>query len=306
VAASLSIITPSFRSLSWLPLCVASVADQRGVEVEHLVQDGGSDDGTVQWLKSRPEVKAVTEPDAGMYDAINRGLRRARGDILAHLNADEQYLPGALKEVAEFFAAHPETDILFAHTVITDAEGGFICCKKAALPRRVLLWGHNPTSTSALFFHRRVLETHALYFEPEWRIIGDAAWLHQAVDRRLKMAVLQRFTSTFTETGENLYFAPKCEEETARLRARRPRWIGRMLPLVRMLQRLDRLSQGVYRQGPFEYAIYTRAQPARRTTFPVSRPTTVWWNRSRRGSSPFTQKMRRRFFSGASARGNAG
>src|SRR5271165_5451240 len=112
-----SIITPSFRSSAWLKLCIASVADQEGVRLEHIVQDSCSDDGTQDWLPQDPRVKAIVEKDAGMYDAVNRGFRRATGDILAYLNCDEQYLPGALAAVAAFFAAHPEVDVALAGSV---------------------------------------------------------------------------------------------------------------------------------------------------------------------------------------------
>src|SRR6478672_1877554 len=83
-----SVITPSFRSSDWLKLCIASVADQ-SVGHEHIVQDAGSDDGTLDWLPRDPRAKVFVEKDQGMYDAINRGLRRASGDILAYLNRDE-------------------------------------------------------------------------------------------------------------------------------------------------------------------------------------------------------------------------
>ena len=102
-----SIITPSFRNSQWLKLCIASVADQQGVELEHIVQDSCSDDGTQDWLPHDQRVKAFIEKDGGMYDAVNRGYRRATGDILAYLNCDEQYLPGALKAVHDFFESHP-------------------------------------------------------------------------------------------------------------------------------------------------------------------------------------------------------
>src|SRR5437016_13801244 len=91
----ISIVTPSYRSSAWLKLCIASVADQ-AIQIEHLVQDNRSDDGTLDWLTRDPRVKAFVEKDQGMYDAINRGLRRASGEILGWLNCDEQYLPGAL------------------------------------------------------------------------------------------------------------------------------------------------------------------------------------------------------------------
>src|SRR5689334_19089771 len=112
-----SIITPSFNSSSWLKLCLASVADQQ-VQTEHIVQDAGSNDGTLSWLMEDRRVKAFVEKDQGMYDAINRGLRRSSGDILAYLNCDEQYLKGALMEVAAFFERHPDVDVLFGDIVM--------------------------------------------------------------------------------------------------------------------------------------------------------------------------------------------
>ena len=111
-----SIITPSFRGGQWLKLCLASVADQ-GVELEHIVQDSCSDDGTQDWLPNDTRVKAFIEKDHGMYDAVNRGLRRSDGEILAYLNCDEQYLPGALCAVERFFAANPEVDVAFGDAV---------------------------------------------------------------------------------------------------------------------------------------------------------------------------------------------
>jgi len=85
-----SIVTPSFRYSRWLKLCIPSVADQQA-ELEHIVQDSCSDDGTLDWLPKDRRVKAFVEKDQGMYDAINRGLRRTTGEILAHLNCKAVY-----------------------------------------------------------------------------------------------------------------------------------------------------------------------------------------------------------------------
>jgi glycosyltransferase involved in cell wall biosynthesis len=119
-----SVITPSFGQLEFLKLNAVSVADQvsDGVEVEHLVQDGGSTDGTAEWLAGQAGIVGIVEKDEGMYDAINRGLKRARGEVYSWLNCDEQYLPGALAAVAEFFEAHPEVDIAFGHTIVVDND----------------------------------------------------------------------------------------------------------------------------------------------------------------------------------------
>src|SRR4051812_12173129 len=115
-ALQFSIVTPSFRNSEWLRLCIPSVADQ-GVELEHIVQDAGSDDGTLDWLPHDPRVKAYIEKDSGMYDAVNRGWKRANGEILAYINCDEQYLPGALQKVWDFFQANPAVEVLFGDIV---------------------------------------------------------------------------------------------------------------------------------------------------------------------------------------------
>ena len=132
----LSIITPSFRSSQWLRLCIASVADQDGAELEHIVQDSCSDDATREWLPKDSRVKAFIDKDQGMYDAVNRGFRRSTGQILAYLNCDEQYLPGALKAVHDYFAAHPGTDVLFADTVVVNTQGQYLCSRKSLKLKR--------------------------------------------------------------------------------------------------------------------------------------------------------------------------
>ena len=131
-----SIITPSFRNSEWLKLCIASVADQ-GVEAEHIVQDSCSPDGTQEWLPQDRRVKAFIEKDQGMYDAINRGFRRARGEILAHLNCDEQYLPGALAAAWDYFQNHPRVEVAFAHAVVIGPDGDYRCDRRSSVPRSV-------------------------------------------------------------------------------------------------------------------------------------------------------------------------
>jgi len=276
-----SIITPSYRNSRWLKLCIPSVADQAGVELEHIVQDAGSDDGTQDWLPKDPRVQAFIEKDAGMYDAINRGWQRAGGEILAHLNCDEQYLPGAIAAVADHFQSHPETDILVADTVIVDADGKFLCCRKCIEPIPVLIWLYNPTITSSLFIHRRVIENHRLLFDTRWRYLGDAFWMAEAVKRKLNFAVLRRYTSTFADTGENLCLFPDAQREREIKVEMTPAWIRRCSwPLVQ-LSRTRNLLRGLYHQKPFNYALYTQASPERRVDITVENPTCRW--RSRHG-----------------------
>ena len=81
------------------------------------------------------QLKLIVERDAGMYDAINKGLRRANGEISAYLNCDEQYLPGALSKVVNFFEAHAEVDVLFADVILTNQEGQPISYRRTVLPK---------------------------------------------------------------------------------------------------------------------------------------------------------------------------
>ena len=258
---------------------MASVADQDGVEVEHIVQDAQSDDGTQEWLARDQRVQAYFEKDQGMYDAINRGWRRATGEILAYLNCDEQYLPGGLRAVEEFFHKHPRTDVLFGDTIVVDKQGRFICYRKSLVPWKNTMWVYNPVMSSAIFIHRRVLDQHNLFFDTQWRALGDKMWTVEMVRRRLKLAVLRSFTSSFTDTGENLCLKPSSIGEVKLVMDKAPAWVRRCKFLLLQLHRLRAVCHGVYWEKPFTYSIYTLASPKQRVEFQVSRPTAVWWSR---------------------------
>ncbi len=272
-----SIITPSFRGSDWLKLCVASVADQT-VDHEHIVQDSCSDDGTQAWLPHDARVKAFIEKDQGMYDAVNRGLRRAGGEILSYLNCDEQYLPGALREVDRFFEAHPGVDVLFADTVVVDAQGRYLCERRALTPQRChsLVSGNLSFLTCATFFRRKIIDEQNLYFDARLRDVGDAAWGLALIDRGVRMDVLPKFTSSFTDTGDNMNLRENARREKRLLLDSAPWWARRFRALVILHFRLRRWRAGFYSPQPHEYSIYTSASPEQRCTFHVAHPTYRW------------------------------
>ena len=275
----LSIITPSFRNSAWLKLCIASVADQQGVQVEHIVQDSCSDDGTQEWLAQDPRVKAFIEKDSGMYDAVNRGYRRASGEILAYLNCDEEYLPGALKFVHEYFAQHPEVDVLLAGSVVVDGEGKYICHRHSLVPHPWHVWYRFPVLTSAIFLRRRVIHERGLYFDTQWRDLGDFHWMRSLMNHRVPMGVSNVFTSSFADTGENMNLKPNAIREKAATELMQPGWLRYFKPLWVGHHRLRRLAAGHFSLKPTSYEIYTLKHPAVRTHFDVPKPTAVWWNR---------------------------
>lgn len=110
---AISIITATLNRRDMLRRAIASVeAQQCGEEVEHIIVDGGSTDGTIEMLRGQPALKVVSEPDRNVYDAWNKGIRRASGKIICMLNADDTLPSGALERVCAAFAAHPSADMV--------------------------------------------------------------------------------------------------------------------------------------------------------------------------------------------------
>jgi len=270
----ISIVTPSYRPGPWLRLCLASVADQTGVEVEHLVQDGGSDDGTIEWLQSDRRAQVFVERDAGMYDAINRGLRRATGGIVAYLNCDEQYLPGTLARVAEFFQRHPDVDVLFGDALLVDADGQALSYRRILPPGR---WhtrlDHLSTLSCAMFFRQKLL-AEGFFFPPEYRVIGDAVFVWSLLRAGKRTAALGEPLSAFTFTGGNLGQTARATAEASQWRAGAGAWGALLRPLVVLHHRVRKTCAGAYRRREVEYAIYTRPSPAER----VRRRATLGWH----------------------------
>ena len=109
----LTLITATRNSAKTLPTAVESVLGQKGVDVEYIVVDGASTDGTVELLKTYEprfdgRMRWISEPDRGMYDAINKGIKMATGDVIGILNADDVLASNdTLAHIAATFDSHP-------------------------------------------------------------------------------------------------------------------------------------------------------------------------------------------------------
>ena len=120
---TITVVTPSFNAAATIEETLRSVREQDYPYVEHVVVDGASTDGTVEILERAEGVRFVSEPDRGLSHAMNKGVAMASGSIIGWLNADDIYLPGALRAIGEAFAACPQAEWATGRCLIVDEAG---------------------------------------------------------------------------------------------------------------------------------------------------------------------------------------
>jgi len=161
----ISIVTPSFNQGHFIEESIRSVLTQDYPDVEYFVVDGGSSDNSVEIIRKYADRLTwwVSEKDKGQSDAINKGFRRSTGDILAWLNSDDLYCPGALVLVARFFRQHPECDAVIGDQESIDKDGRMLDLKKCVpVTFRRSLYSACGVPQPSTFFTRRA-----------WKITGE-------------------------------------------------------------------------------------------------------------------------------------
>ncbi len=169
MARKLTIITPSLNQASFLERTLRSVLDQGYENLEYLVVDGGSTDGSVDIIRAYEDRLTwwVSEPDHGQTDALNKGLRRATGDVVAYINSDDYYLPGAFRAA---LAALERTDARWVVGACryVDADGNTTEVWRPRLPEGLRpMWMLYPWGVpqAATFWRRDVFDEHGLFRE---------------------------------------------------------------------------------------------------------------------------------------------
>jgi len=222
---SISIVTPSFNQGNVLEETIKSVLDQRYPALEYIVQDGGSTDGSVEVLRRYGPRLTHWESasDGGQSAAINLGMRRTTGDIMAYLNSDDLLLPGSLAYVAEYFQEHPQVDVVYGHRVLIDEVGREI--GRWVLPphddRAIAFADFIPQET--LFWRRRAWERIGSRIDESFRFAMDWDLILRFRDAGLTFRRLPRFLGAFRvwEEQKSLsWWLPIGRRETERLTAR--------------------------------------------------------------------------------------
>lgn len=206
---SITIVTPCLNSAKTIQQTIDSVAGQGYAgELEHLVIDGGSSDGTLEIVR-RSGLRFISEPDRGLAHALNKGVALARHDIFGELNADDVYLPGALTSVGEAFASQPGKDWATGPCLIIDAEGReirrLVTAYKSFLLRHWTFRSHliqNFVAAPSTFVRTSVLREIG-GFDERFRYSMDYdVWL--TLGRRGPPIVLDTSLAAFRMAGESL------------------------------------------------------------------------------------------------------
>ena len=201
---SLSVVTPSFNSAEFLDDAIQSVRHQRAVAVEHIVMDGGSTDGTTVLLQRYPHLQWKSEPDQGQSDAINKGFRCAKGDLVGWLNADDYYLPGGLHAIARAAAEHPEADVIYGDCLFVDSEGRLVRSKvEHAFDAAILMYFGCYIPSTSTFFRRRLIESGVL-LDCDYRVCMDFEYFARLAHAGCEFHYVPRFIAAFRWHENNI------------------------------------------------------------------------------------------------------
>ena len=199
-----SVVTPSRNSGKYLEDAILSVAQQKGVTVEHIVQDSLSSDNTLEVLRRHPCVRWQWESDCGQSDAINRGFLRATGDLVGWLNADDYYLPGGLAAIAKAAAEHPEADVFHGDCVFVDKKGSIVRSKvEHDFDHDILFYFGCYIPSTATFFRRRLIERGYL-LDCDFRVCMDFEYFVRLAGAGFQFHYLPRFIAAFRWHEENI------------------------------------------------------------------------------------------------------
>lgn len=235
--ARISVITPSYQQADFIEETIRSVLAQNYGNFEHIIVDGGSTDGTIEILKRYPHLKWVSEPDLGQTHAINKGILMSTGDIIAYLNADDVYRPGAFQHVAGFFSQHPEARVVTGDCDYIDERSqvtGRLRAKYECFEDLVRYWGWDRwycIPQQSTFWRRGVLAETGLFDARLHMVMDYDMWLRVA--ERMPIHTLPVTLAAFRLAGETKTTSRTHEMYLEELAVSRRRW--HLLPWRRRL-----------------------------------------------------------------------
>lgn len=170
-----SVVTPAFNAMPYIRETVESIRDQDYANIEHIVMDGGSDDGTREYLATQQHMRWWSEPDRGQSHALNKAFGKASGDIIGWLNADDVYVAGAVSKAVNFLKLHDDVDLVYGDLQIIDESSSPVGETRSRTFDLEKLLHFNFMKQPTVFMRRRLLD----------KLVGVDESLHYTMDREL-------------------------------------------------------------------------------------------------------------------------
>lgn len=204
----ISIITPSLNRKDMLDVAINSVLRQGYPNFEHIIIDGGSTDGTLDLIKKYKHIKSISENDNGMYDALNKGINLATGDIIGFLNTDDIYGEDIFYLVASQFLATEIFAVAGNAIVFVDTDGGERKIINRYFPNQMDLLESSTIGSNyfnAWFFHRSVFANIGK-FDINYQIAGDRDLMFRFAFSGLKYITIDKITYQYRQHLGSLTF----------------------------------------------------------------------------------------------------
>ena len=241
-----TIVTPSYNQAEFLEETLRSVLLQNYPNLEYIVMDGGSKDGSVDIIRKYEKHLSywTSEKDGGASDAIARGFTRATGSILAYLNSDDPYLPGAISSVVRFFQERPQCNVVFGNTYWTDPMGNVVAKRRQTpfWPASYLYGGSDMQQPST--FWRRELYVKAGGMDAGYLTAFDTDLFYRFIACKAEFRHVKRFLSCFRihPESKSSTLMDRRTQELAKIRALHLRhaFYSSYGSVVRTLARLHR------------------------------------------------------------------
>jgi len=214
-----TIITPSYNQAEFLRYTIESVLNQDYPSIEYIIIDGGSTDGSQEIIKSYSDRLTwwISEPDQGQADAINKGFKRAKGEIVAWLNSDDMYLPGTVSQVVKVFQNNPDVGMIYGDAVSSDKDGRLLNELRFDSWHLEEFLEFNIICQPAVFMKRSILEKSGLLDLSYHFFLDHQLWIRIARETNLLHHPHVWAVSRYHDQAKNITMSAQAGEEAYRI-----------------------------------------------------------------------------------------